>query len=95
MSNQLKIKVFGDEARQIKEGQIFIANVDSVEGRPVVSLVSPSSPEDRLEFISKAIGEFIYTSFLLGLPVDKIKDILVESVESVEDDFTKNRWNHV
>ena len=32
------IKVFGSQAKEIREGQIFIASVDSVEGRTVVTL---------------------------------------------------------
>ena len=89
---KLKIKVFGDEARQIEEGQVFIAKKGSVEGRPVVTLEEPEDAADRLPYLASAIGEFIYTSFLQGAPVDKIKDILVESVELVEDDFKRNKW---
>ncbi len=32
------IKVFGEKARKIEEGQIFIAKVTSIEGRDVVVL---------------------------------------------------------
>ena len=32
------IKVFGTQAKEIKQGQQFIANVKSVEGRVVVEL---------------------------------------------------------
>ena len=88
----LKIKVFGEQARNMREGQVFIAKVTSVEGHPVVILESADSAEDRMPYIAKAIGEFIYTSFLGGAPADKIKDILVESVEVVEDDFKGNKW---
>ena len=35
-----QIKVFGETAKEITEGQIFIASVDSVEGRTVVTLES-------------------------------------------------------
>lgn len=34
----MKIKVFGEDAREIKEGQIFIARKDSVEGRDIAIL---------------------------------------------------------
>ncbi|UVF62313.1 hypothetical protein [Nitrososphaeria virus YSH_462411] len=34
----MEIKVFGNDAKQIEEGQIFIARKDSVEGRDVVIL---------------------------------------------------------
>jgi hypothetical protein len=88
----LKIKVFGEQARNMKEGQVFVAKLDSVEGHPVAILEEAASAEDRLPYIAKAIGEFIYTSFLQGAPADKIKDILVESVEVVEDDFKGNKW---
>ena len=88
----LKIKVFGENARNMKEGQVFVAKKVSVEGRMVVILEQADSAEDRLPYIAKAIGEFIYTSFLQGAPADKIKDILVESVEVVEDDFKGNKW---
>jgi len=33
-----EIKVFGEKANQIHEGDIFIASVGSVEGRTVVTL---------------------------------------------------------
>lgn len=33
-----EIKVFGDKAKEISEGDIFIASVGSVEGRTVVTL---------------------------------------------------------
>ena len=32
------IKVFGDEAKNISSGQIFIARLDSVEGRDIAIL---------------------------------------------------------
>ena len=32
------IKVFGEEAKKIEVGQIFIARLDSVEGRDIVIL---------------------------------------------------------
>ena len=34
----MQIKVFGEKAKEIEEGQIFIAKVSSVEGRDVVTL---------------------------------------------------------
>ena len=34
------IKIFGDKAKEIKEGDIFIASVGSVEGHCVVTLIS-------------------------------------------------------
>jgi len=34
------IKVYGEQAKQIKEGQKFIAKLDDVEGRTVVILES-------------------------------------------------------
>ncbi len=37
-----EIKVFGDKAKAIKEGDKFIAQVGSVEGRTVVTLVKES-----------------------------------------------------
>jgi len=36
----MKIKVYGEQAKQIKEGQIFKAKLDDVEGRTVVILES-------------------------------------------------------
>lgn len=42
----MTIKVFGEEARNIEEGQIFKAVKTSVEGRDVVTLV-PSIIIDR------------------------------------------------
>jgi len=35
----MEIKVFGQTARDIEEGQVFIAKTTSVEGHPVVVLV--------------------------------------------------------
>ncbi|KKM27929.1 hypothetical protein LCGC14_1569860 [marine sediment metagenome] len=37
-----EIKVFGETAKQINEGDKFIAKVGSVEGRTVVTLVPES-----------------------------------------------------
>jgi len=39
----LEIKVFGDKAKQITEGQKFIARIGSVEGRTVVTLMEESA----------------------------------------------------
>jgi predicted GTPase len=89
----LKIKVFGDNARDVVEGQVFIAKVKSVEGRKVVVLEQqPNTAEARLPFLASAIGEFIFTSLLGGADPRNIKDILAESVEVVEDDFKRNEW---
>ncbi len=38
MVRKNEIKVFGDKAREIHEGDVFIASVGSVEGRTVVTL---------------------------------------------------------
>ena len=47
MSNEkLEIKVFGDKAKQISEGQNFIATVGSVEGRTVVTLTPTPGAEN-------------------------------------------------
>jgi hypothetical protein len=89
---KLKIKVFGENAEEIKDGQVFIAKKSSVEGRTVVTLEAAKDANDRLPFLADAIGEFIYTSLLQGSPVRAIKDILVESVEVVDDDFKRNEW---
>jgi len=37
-SQKLQIKVFGDDAKAISEGDSFLATVTSVEGRKVVIL---------------------------------------------------------
>ena len=34
----MQIKVFGEKAKEIEEGQVFIAKVSSVEGRDVIIL---------------------------------------------------------
>lgn len=34
-----EIQVFGDNAESIQEGELFIAHIDSVEGRKRVTLV--------------------------------------------------------
>jgi len=41
IQQETKIKVFGEEAKAIHEGEIFIASVGSVEGRKVVTLKQP------------------------------------------------------
>lgn len=43
--DRLEIKVFGEQTKQITEGDIFIASVDSVEGRTVVTLSPKKTPE--------------------------------------------------
>lgn len=42
----MQIKVFGEKAREIESGQVFIAKVKSIEGRDVVVL-EPSILVDR------------------------------------------------
>lgn len=44
-SQKLQIKVFGDKAKQITSGQIFVATLDSVEGHAVVALNPEEKPE--------------------------------------------------
>lgn len=34
----MQLKIYGEQAKQIKEGQIFIAKITNVEGRTVVIL---------------------------------------------------------
>ncbi len=36
----MEIKVYGDKAKQITEGQVFIAKIGDEEGRTVVTLES-------------------------------------------------------
>lgn len=36
----MQLKIYGEDAKKIKEGQIFTAKIDSVEGRTVVILES-------------------------------------------------------
>ena len=43
----MEIKIFGETAKQIKEGQKFIASVGSVEGRTVVTLRTLNEYERR------------------------------------------------
>ena len=40
MESTIKVKVFGELARKIEDGELFRAVVDSIEGRPVVTLES-------------------------------------------------------
>ena len=40
------IKVFGDKAKKIQSGQIFIARLDSVEGRDI-AILEPSILIDK------------------------------------------------
>lgn len=94
MSKQnLKIRLFGENARNVREGQVFIAKKTSVEGRDTATLVQQAdTAEARLPFLASAIGEFIYTSLLGGADPRRIKDILAESVEIVEEDYKGNKW---
>jgi len=41
-----EIKVFSNKAKQIKEGDIFIASVGSVEGHCVVTLIPKEKKQD-------------------------------------------------
>jgi len=93
MSKQnLKIRLFGENAKNVREGQVFIAKKTSVEGREVATLVQQEdTAEARLPYIASAIGEYIYTSLLGGADPRKIKDILVESVEVVEDEYKNTK----
>ena len=43
-----QIKIFGDKAKAIKEGQLFVASIDDVEGHTVVTLV-PAEETDYFE----------------------------------------------
>jgi hypothetical protein len=38
-ADPLNVKVYGDKARDIAEGDVFVAKVGSIEGRTVVTLV--------------------------------------------------------
>ena len=54
MSKQV-IKVFGNEADSIKKGDIFIATIDSVEGRTVVKLVKETD-DALLDYVWETPG---------------------------------------
>lgn len=53
----MKIKVYGEQAKQIKEGQIFKAKLDDVEGRIIVVLENEHEEtcSEKLEKIRKEI----------------------------------------
>ena len=42
----MKIKVFGNEVKEIENGQIFIARLDSVEGRDM-AILEPAVKIDK------------------------------------------------
>ena len=44
MTEALQIKIYGDDAKKIIEGQVFTASIESVEGRTVVTLTSKDDP---------------------------------------------------
>lgn len=45
----VEIKVFGDKAKEIKQGDFFVPEIGSVEGRTVVTL----HKHDIIDFINK------------------------------------------
>ena len=44
MTEDLIIKIYGADAKEITEGQVFTASIESVEGRTVVTLTSKKDP---------------------------------------------------
>lgn len=52
MENQ--IKIYGDQAKSIKPGDIFVPTFGSVEGRTVVTLVKNNTLEYLLERYDKS-----------------------------------------
>jgi len=49
----MKIQVFGDKAKEIKLGQLFMAQKSSVEGREVVTLEAVEIKNVKIEKICK------------------------------------------
>lgn len=49
----MKIKIFGEQTKEIKEGQTFIAKIDSVEGRTVVILESKDGQQSITSNMAK------------------------------------------
>ncbi len=44
MTDTLQIKIYGGDAKEITEGQVFTASIESIEGRTVVTLTSKDDP---------------------------------------------------
>ena len=58
----MQLKIYGDKAKQIKEGQTFTAKIGSVEGRCVVTLESNECAiplEGKTQEIAKSLYDEI------------------------------------
>jgi hypothetical protein len=63
-----QIKVFGQEAKEIKPGDIFTAEFDSIEGHDVVTLVKNNAIDKLLKLIDEgAIGLDQMVTYLRNL----------------------------
>ena len=67
----LQIKVFGDEAKAVKKGDIFIPYFDSVEGHDVVTLVRNNS-------IPELLDKYDHSSISLDQIIKYLRDITKE-----------------
>ena len=65
---ETQIKVFGQTAKEIKKGDIFTAEFDSIEGHDVVTLVKNNAIPKLLEMIDNGeIGLDQIVSYLRNL----------------------------
>jgi len=64
----LQIKVFGDDAKAIKPGDIFTPSFDSVEGHDVVTLVRNNS-------IPELLDKYDHSSISLDQIIKYLRDI--------------------
>ena len=63
-----QIKVYGQQAKEIKKGDIFTAEFDSIEGHDVVTLVKNNAIPKLLEMIQEGeIGLDQIVSYLRNL----------------------------
>lgn len=70
----LSIKVFGDDAKAIKAGDIFTPFIDSVEGRTVVTLVRNNS-------IPELLDKYDHSSISLDQIIKYLREISQEKIE--------------
>ncbi len=69
---ETQIKVFGQEAKEIKPGNIFTAEFDSIEGHDVVTLVKNNAIPKLLEMIDEgSIGLDQIVTYLRNLSEGK------------------------
>ncbi len=69
---EIQIPVHGEKAKQIKQGDFFTPNFESVEGRDVVTLVKNNGVADLLKkYDNSEIGLDAIINYLRDLTLEK------------------------